>query len=65
MHDIHVHQTELSVIKPIWTAFSNVRLHMSMSVAFGLVFGMPVDMEVWVGSYRVLSPALGRVGRYC
>jgi hypothetical protein len=27
-------------------------------VVFVLVFGMPADTEVWVGSCRVLSPAL-------
>ena len=53
--------------------------HINMSAAFDtggeegsgddgvrVVVGMqPVDTEVWVGSCRVLSQALGRMGRYC
>ena len=34
MHDIHVHQTELAVVKTIWKAFSYDRFHMNMGAAF-------------------------------
>jgi hypothetical protein len=34
MHDIHVHQTELAVVKLIWTAFSYDGFHMNTSAEF-------------------------------
>jgi hypothetical protein len=69
MHDIHVHQSEL-VVKPIWTAFSYDEFHMNMGAVFDtggemgsggggdrVVFGLPVDTEMWVGSRRAIASA--------